>query len=169
MVRSKSIRLIDYGDESRKHTPRDTEVQFNRPISDMEKVHNYLKNAKVRGIRNKEHLFQKLADLFRIEPDNMEEIWSNLVRKYPVFIREITSRFQDEVLRRRYEQANYEALHPKRKKATDHSEIVLERIAKNEDVSLKDVKRINGVEYEWTQGKLTPIEQKSYRSKFDEQ
>ena len=39
---------------------------------------------------------------------------------------------------------------------------------RNENLDLKDVKPIDGVEYEWKQGKLSPVEQKSYRSKFDE-
>jgi hypothetical protein len=149
------------------------EIKFERrqPLnSDKQKIINYLKSAKIKEIRNKYHLFEKLSDIFRKEPDYIKDIWSDLEKDYPDLVKRVVSKFQDEILKQKYEQANYESLHPKRK-VRPTTETFPESVTavKNESLNLKETKRIDGLEFEWKEGKMSPADQKTYRSKFDDQ
>ena len=62
----------------KKHAEAEIEVQFYRPIPDTQKVLNYLKTAKIRNIRNKQHLFQTLSNIFKKDPERIEELWYEL-------------------------------------------------------------------------------------------
>ncbi len=155
--------------ESKKHAEAEIEVQFYRPIPDTQKVLNYLKTAKIRNIRNKQHLFQTLSNIFKKDPERIEELWYELERTNPILIRLIISKFKDEVLKQQYKRANYEALHPKHRNALNDSEVISPPHREEVNLDLKNVKPIDGVEIEWKQGKMSAVDQKNYRSKFDEQ
>lgn len=156
--------------KTQKNTVNRNELIFKRPVSDEEKIFRYLKMSRIKKFRNKKHLFARLSGIFRMEQDCVEKIWNNLERKYPVLIRQVTSELQDEVLRRIYDQLNYEAIYPKSKKKTDISSVFNEKTVSNKDekVNLKDIKRIDGVEIVWKQGKMSAVEKINYRSKLDE-
>jgi hypothetical protein len=156
--------------KSQKSTEQPKEVIFERHIPDEQKILNYIRSAKIRRFRNKEELLRKLSEILKNEPEDIETMWVNLERKYPVIIKQVTSKLQDEILKKQYEQANYDALHPKHKNTIDTFEISPESIesSKAKNLNLKDVKPLDGIEFEWKQGKMNPAEQKNYRSKLDE-
>jgi hypothetical protein len=111
--------------------------------------------------------------LFNKEIIYLESIWSNLEQQNPVLIGQITTKFKDEVLKQHYKRLQFEALHPKAKfkNAFDSSEMPTPiKFNKNDsNLNLKDFKPLDGFESEWKEGKMKPVDQKSYRSKFDEQ
>jgi hypothetical protein len=149
-----------------KNPVRDKEVQFKRPISEEQKILNYLKTTRIRRIRNKQDLLNRLCNLFRKEPDYVNKVWLALERKYPGLIIRYTSQFKDELLKRQREHANYEALH----KSKDNTKVIIpEFTQKSENLDLKNVKQLDGIEYKWKEGRMKAVEQKTYRSKFDEQ
>jgi len=43
------------------------------------------------------------------------------------------------------------------------------KLKNEEKLNIKEVKCIYVLELEWKQGKMRPVDQKTYRSKFDEQ
>ena len=168
-MKSNAFRQSPIDNMPQKQISRPIEIMFDRPFSDEQKILKYLKTAKIRKIKNKEQLLKKLSEIFRKDLDYIEKLWLGLERTHLDFIGQVTSKLQDEVLRQQYERANYEALHPKREQTHDFSELPSTSYTKNEELNIKDVKPVDGVDIEWKEGKMKPVEQKNYRSKFDEQ
>jgi hypothetical protein len=137
-------------------------------ISDEQKIIRYVTTTHVREINNKRDLFDRLAKLFNRDIIYIESVWSNLEQQNPKLIGQITSKFKNEVLKQHYQRLQFEALHPEAK----NENIVLPESPVSIDkkkVDIKDIKPIDGIETEWKQGKMSPTDQKTYRSKFDEQ
>jgi hypothetical protein len=145
------------------HSERDYQ-----PFSDEQKILRYVTSTQVTEIRNRGDLFDRLSRLFNRDLLYIESIWSNLAQQNPSLIKQITAKFKDEVLKQHYERAQFEALHPEHK---SENLIVPEPIKLKDDgkLDIKDAKPIDGLEFEWKQGKMSPVDQKTYRSKLDEQ
>jgi RNAse (barnase) inhibitor barstar len=122
-----------------------------QPISD-EKVLNYIKSTNVSEIRNKKDLFDRLSRLLNIDQDYVEDLWSKLEKRNPALIDQITSKFKDEMLRKHYERMQFEALHPKNEpKSESFSEEESKPVKlshENKIASIKDVKPIDGLEFD---------------------
>lgn len=152
-----------------KRIPRQMEPTFEQPISNEQKILRYLQTAnlrsgRIRKIKNKQALLKRISEIFKLDLNMVEKIWLGFERTHPGLIAQVTSKLQDEVLRR----AHYEALHPKLEQPLDFAKLPFVSVTKNKELNLKEVKPADGTETEWKKGKMKPVEQKNYRSKFDE-
>jgi hypothetical protein len=149
-------------------------------MQDKQKILRYISSTKVSEIRNREELCQRLARVFQKDDSYVKNIWFSLEKEHPILTRQISEKFKDQL-------SNQKSDHPRlgnrgrknvmTKKTEEHTysfadtipdTIKPENDEKKENLRIKDMKPIDGFESEWKQGKMRPVDQKTYRSTFQD-
>lgn len=137
-------------------------------IHDKHKILKYATSTRLE-FQNEEELIKKLAHLFRQDIPYIRKIWYLVKAENPRALSEFTRKFKDE-------KDNYLSpvddtlMEDEPKTHTYNISNIIKIESKNEieKINLKDAKPIDGLEIEWKQGKMKPVDQKNYRSSFEE-
>jgi hypothetical protein len=135
---------------------------------DKHKVLRYVSSTKLE-FQNEEELIRKTAQLFNQDISYARQVWSMVKTENPHTLSEVKRRFRDQQDKsfRPIDDSLMEYT-PKTHKRNVPNVIKPKSEKEVEKINLKDLKPIDGSETEWKQGKMQPVEQKKYRSSFEE-
>jgi hypothetical protein len=137
-------------------------------IHDKKKVLKYVTSTKLE-FQNEEELVRKITKVFDQDISYVRQIWSMVKTENPHALSEIKRKFKDQQ-DKSFRPIDDTLMEYNPKIHTHNVPNIIKPKSENEveEINLKDLKPVDGSETEWKQGKMQPVEQKKYRSSFEE-
>lgn len=137
-------------------------------IQDKQKFSNYITSTKAE-FQNEEDLIRKCSRLFSQDVVYARQIWAMVKKDLPLLRRQTENKFIDK---------QAESFRPLDRGIIEYTPkthihhiphiIKAEDVTEKKIVNIKDAKPIDGLEVEWKQGKLKPVNPKTYRGSFQD-